>query len=133
CDSLRAERLELVAEPLERMAAHVEAERFFFERELLRLGPWRHVRQRNGCRRLVVLRQVEEGNHAFLAIALMTAAVLDRFVDRREQPGASGWDRPVRQVVERAGLDQTFNRTLVDEALIDFFAQREERIDAAAR
>ena len=60
-DALRAEGLQVLAEALERMPAHVEAERFLFEGELLHLRPRRNVRQRNGGRRvLAVLGQVEE-------------------------------------------------------------------------
>ena len=45
-DPLRAERLQLLGEALERMAAHVEAERFLLAGELLALGPRRRVGQR---------------------------------------------------------------------------------------
>ena len=46
-DALRAERLELVAEPFQRMAAHVETQGLLFERQLLRLGPRWRIRQRD--------------------------------------------------------------------------------------
>ena len=50
-DAPGAERLQLLGEAIERMAAHVEAERFLLDGELLRLGPGRRVGQRDRRRR----------------------------------------------------------------------------------
>ena len=59
-DAPCAERPEFVAEALERMAAHVQAERFLLERELLRFGPWRRVGQRNHPGACVVVSAAEQ-------------------------------------------------------------------------
>ena len=103
-DALRAERLQLLAEALERMAAHVEAERFLLEGELLRLGPRRRVRQRD--RRTgssPSLPQPKNDTVPSVAIALVPAAVLDRLVDGGEQPRAPrAASAPSDERVERA-------------------------------
>ena len=128
-DALCAERLELVAEPFQRMAAHVETQGLFFERQLLRLGPRWRIRQRDRDGLVAIVRQIEERHHAVFAVALMPSAVLDRAIDRREQAGAPRADRAVGQRVERARLDEALERPLVHEPLIDALAEHEQRID----
>src|SRR5437762_12638586 len=88
--ALRAEGRQIGAETLERVAAHVEAERFLFERKLLRFRPWWRIRKRNGGAGFIAVRAApaEQLMLTLLAIPLVAAAMLDRAVDRPEQARA---------------------------------------------
>ena len=117
-----------LGEALERMAAHVEAERFLLERERLRLGPRRDVGQRtasSASRRL--RRAAEELRLALVAIALVPAAVVDapgrRPAKQPRAPGQIVVRPPGRRGVERAGLDQALEDLLVDQPQVDLLAQ----------
>ena len=87
-DAPGAERPEIVREALQRVAAHVEAERFLLAGKLLDLRPRRGLRQRRGARRrLVPVGPAKELRLPLVAIALVASAMLDGLVHRREQPG----------------------------------------------
>src|SRR4029078_10834993 len=82
-DALRPEDLQLLAEALERMAAHVEAERFLLEGELLRPRPRRPLRQRDrGAGIVAVPAAAEQRVLPFFAVALVPAAVPGRPLGR---------------------------------------------------
>ena len=121
------------------MAAHVEAERFLLERQLLRLGPGRRVGQRRsagaspGSSSEPIIRRT--AGTALIAVALVAAAVLERPVDGGEQPRARAArlaSAAARERVERARLDQALEHPLVHQPQIDVLAQREERSIAAS-
>ena len=87
----RAEGLQLLGVAIERMAAHVEAERLLLAGELLRS---RSTAGASGsvtaaAAGLVVAERAEQLSLALVAVALMPAAVLDRPVDGGEQPRAA--------------------------------------------
>src|SRR6185295_7987942 len=90
-DTARAKRLQFLAEPVERMAAHVEAERFFFSRELLDLRPRRRLGKGRGRGGTAVV-AAKQLRLPFVAIALMTAAVLDCLIHGAEEPRATRRD-----------------------------------------
>src|SRR6185437_6735888 len=94
---------------LERMAAHVQAERFLLEVERLGFRP----RPRRGEQRRVVGRRrpdvvaAEELRLALIAIALMAAAVIEDAIEAGEQaraPGEVVGPAARRERVHRAGF-----------------------------
>src|SRR5262249_60287228 len=91
-------------------------------------GPCGPAGKRKAAPALLVV-PAEQRDGAVLPVALTAAAVLDRLVDRREQARAARGNRPVGERVERPGLDEAFDRPLVDQPLIHLFAKAEERVD----
>ncbi len=137
---------EIVRIAHQRMAAQIQAERFLLEREQLLFRPRHRVRQARRGRHLiaaaVVVRSAaaEQERLTAFAILLTPAAMLDRAIDRREQPRAAQRARlchPLRVVrierIERARLRQALEHALVDQAQVDLLAHAIERLDLLLR
>ena len=76
------------AETIERMAAHVEAQRLLLPRQLLRLRPGQSVGQENDRRGRRRRRAAEQLVLALVTIALLPAAVFQSAIDCQEKPRA---------------------------------------------
>ena len=130
------------AEALQRMAAHVEAERFLLEGQRCGLGPrpaHRQRRDRGVCARTVVDSVVaaEQLDLALIAIALMAAAVVEDAIEAGEQARRHARERLAivagRERVERAGLDQALEHLLVHEPQIDVLGRAKSESMRAER
>src|SRR5688572_21011406 len=114
------------------MAAEIQAERVFFVRQQLHLGPWRTIWQANN-REAAFVSAAEQIRLSEIAIALRPVAVLERAIDAAEQLSASGMQRDAlwNQAVARTGLDQRFQDLLVDDAQVELFTELMQRGNAA--
>ena len=127
-DPLGAEGLQLLGEALERMAAHVEAERFLLERRAAAprstaarraAGRPRRRRRRPGRRTAGTAPCRDRADGGRRA----------RSPCRRRRTARRGASRTARccsrrERVERAGLDQALEHPLVDQPQVDVLAQR---------